>query len=70
MKKLLKQGNISLSLVFLFASLLVLADELYRQGYLFKISDLFALRFTHEKLFLALFVGGLYTRFFKHNGGK
>jgi hypothetical protein len=34
----------------------ILADELVKEGYLFKIVDLFTLEFTHEKLFVAVLV--------------
>ncbi|MDP2636992.1 MAG: hypothetical protein Q8P03_00025 [bacterium] len=70
MQKWLKGRNISLGLVFLFASALVLLDELYREGYLFDFADLFVFRFTHEKIFTLLFLGGLYTQFKNRNGGK
>ena len=62
--------HISLGLVFLFAAALVLVDELLRQGYVFKISDLFVFRFTHEKFFALLFLGGLYTQLKSRNGDR
>lgn len=45
------------AVLFFVAVIFLLVDELYREGYLFKFTDIFLPRFTHEK-FIVLFVGG------------
>ena len=48
------------ALIFFAASVALLIDELYREGYLFRFTDIFLPRFTHEKFVVMFFGGGLY----------
>ena len=51
------------ALLFFAASIALLIDELYREEYLFKFTDIFLPRFTHEKFVVMFFGGGLYLYF-------
>ena len=42
---------------------LILLDEIIRQGYFFRPSDIFALRLTHEKWVVALLVIGAFSQY-------
>ena len=48
-----------LSIGFIFLAFFTLIDEYVKEGYVFKISDLFASSPTHEQLFLAFLLSGL-----------
>lgn len=57
--QLFKNLRKRLSLLFIFLSFYTLVDELLKEGYVFKPSDLFTPEITHEKLFLVFLLLGL-----------
>jgi hypothetical protein len=42
---------------------IILLDEAIRQGYFFRLSDIFAPRITHEKLLVGLFMLGFVSQY-------
>ncbi|MEM4189322.1 MAG: hypothetical protein QW544_02240 [Candidatus Caldarchaeum sp.] len=48
------------SVGFFFAAFLVLVDEALKEGYIFKVSDVWSPWITHEKIFLILFFAGFF----------
>lgn len=65
--KLFRLGRVRLfsSLGILMVAALILLDEVLRRGYLFRPSDILALRITHEKWVVALFMLGFYLQYRK-----
>jgi hypothetical protein len=64
-KKLYELGKAQLfsPLGIVIMSALLLLDEVMRQGYFFRPSDVFALRFTHEKFLVGLFMIGFVSQY-------
>lgn len=64
-KKLYRLGKVRLfsPLGIVIVSALILLDEAIRQGYFFRSSDIFALRVTHEKFLVGLFVIGFVSQY-------
>ena len=59
LEELRKNWRLRLSLGMLFMAFLVLVDEVLKEGYVMKLSDLWAAPFTHEQLFLIFLIAGL-----------
>ena len=59
LEELRKNWRLRLSLGMLFMAFLVLADEAVKEGYVMKLSDLWAVPLTHEQLFLIFLIAGL-----------
>lgn len=64
-KKLYRLGKVRLfsPLGILMVGAIILLDEAIRQGYLFRPSDIFVLRLTHEKLLVGLFMVGMFSQY-------
>ncbi len=58
-RELVKRWRQRLSALALITAILVLVDELVKEGYAFKLSDIFTPAITHEKIFLVLLTVGL-----------
>lgn len=56
MRELMKRWRFRISGGFLIASIIVLMDELIKEGYAFDIFDLFNSSITHEKIFAILLI--------------
>ncbi|MCX8192032.1 MAG: hypothetical protein N3F06_04410 [Nitrososphaerales archaeon] len=58
-RELLKKWRFRISASFIILSLIVLIDEVVKEGYVFDFFDLFNLAITHEKIFFILLISGL-----------
>ena len=67
LKNLYRLGRVRLfsPLGIIIVASIILVDELVRQGYFFRLSDIFAPRFTHEKFLVGLFVIGFVSQYRK-----
>ncbi|MEM2751274.1 MAG: hypothetical protein QXH53_06400 [Nitrososphaerales archaeon] len=74
MRELIKRWRFRISGGLLIAAIIVLLDEIIKEGYTFDLLDLFNFTLTHEKIFIILLVGGIVLGFkshkFKWRGGK
>jgi hypothetical protein len=59
LEELRKNWRLRLSLGMLFMAFLVLVDEAVKEGYVMKLSDLWAAPFTHEQIFVIFLILGL-----------
>jgi hypothetical protein len=57
--ELRKNWRLRLSLGMLFMAFLVLVDEAVKEGYVMKLSDLWAVPLTHEQIFVIFLILGL-----------
>ena len=64
-KKLYRLGRVRLfsPLGIVIVGALIILDEAIRQGYVFRLSDIFAPRITHEKFLLGLFMIGFVSHY-------
>lgn len=76
-RKLYRLGRVRLfsPVGIIMVGVLILLDEAIRQGYFFRLSDIFAPRLTHEKWIVALLMIGAFSQYRrvrslrrKHNG--
>ena len=59
LEELRKNWRLRLGLGMIFMAFLVLVDEAVKEGYVVKLSDLWAAPLTHEQLFLIFLIAGL-----------
>lgn len=64
-RKLYRLGGVRLfsPLGIVIVSAIILLDEAIRQGYFFRLPDIFAPRITHEKVLVALFMIGVFSQY-------
>ncbi len=66
-KKLYRLGRVRLlsPLGIVIVGALIILDEAIRQGYAFRLSDIFAPRITHEKFLVGLFMIGFVSHYYR-----
>lgn len=72
LKNLYRLGRVRLfsPLGIVIVGALILLDEIIRQGYFFRPSDIFAPRITHEKFLVGLFMIGFVSQYRRMRGSK